>query len=495
MNNQQPIWRHLLTAFVVALGFAFVFGAMVLWIGTTRHKLFATGQEDVDEWPHFSETGEIIIETRSKHNEATFRTLEGKKAEGPPQRPAPGLSMYPKRQPGAVVPWPLGWYDRLASASDKKKPPSSWYLVRDEKRQIGRAYLVGYSAKTRHPVGYLGRQGFSLSRPPLEDWFVVGADTMPRGSAWIFNGFTWGRAPRHDLYNYNSGYTPEESLIFLIDGDNIVTASIATMEVEHFVQAKSPTTVARYVARKQQDSDLEEDEAEPVYGGKIMVREPTELAIYDAETKQRESYPLPEEVRDKSVTAIPLLNKQMLLVRYEVFWDQGLVAEIFRIDQTGELSEKQSVRLGSRRILSNRELAWRTLAVVPIPGGWLLGGTTWWPFRQVQTYKEPTYAAALQSTWNDGWPPLLVVCALGALLAGIAYRWQRRYARPYTPLWCLFVFIMGIPGLLAYWLHFRPIALGKCTECGRVAPRNRDTCAHCDQPFAAPSLLGTEVFA
>jgi len=86
-----------------------------------------------------------------------------------------------------------------------------------------------------------------------------------------------------------------------------------------------------------------------------------------------------------------------------------------------------------------------------------------------------------------------VVIVLSVVAAGLVYRLQKKYCRPDTRLWCLTTLAIGVPGLLAYWALHRCSPLELCAECGQPAPRDRDACAHCEKPFAAPAFLGTEI--
>jgi len=114
-------------------------------------------------------------------------------------------------------------------------------------------------------------------------------------------------------------------------------------------------------------------------------------------------------------------------------------------------------------------------------------------------FKEgPTIASAISWILEQFWPGLLIVVAIGCLSAWLTYRWQRQYFRPHTGAWCTFAFLLGLLGLVAYWLKMSRGKLEACDECHTTVPRDREACeacAACEKPFATPPLVGTEIFA
>jgi predicted amidophosphoribosyltransferase len=58
-----------------------------------------------------------------------------------------------------------------------------------------------------------------------------------------------------------------------------------------------------------------------------------------------------------------------------------------------------------------------------------------------------------------------------------------------------FVFILGVPGLLAYRFHRRWPVLEACPACKQDVPHDREACSHCGSEFPRPEPKGTEVFA
>jgi hypothetical protein len=80
-------------------------------------------------------------------------------------------------------------------------------------------------------------------------------------------------------------------------------------------------------------------------------------------------------------------------------------------------------------------------------------------------------------------------------LAVLCFRRHRRYGLSWPGAWAVLVFLLGVPGFLAYLAHRAWPPRIACPACGKPAPRDRETCLACGKPFAPPAPQGTEVFA
>ncbi len=137
----------------------------------------------------------------------------------------------------------------------------------------------------------------------------------------------------------------------------------------------------------------------------------------------------------------------------------------------------------------NDDQSWLATAVVPAPIA-MAFVVLLPPMR----HPEAT-AAALRWSLSAAWPALVAVSLLGAALAWLCYRRQKRFAQPWTRVWVVFVFLAGLPGLVGYLCHRRWPVLEACPACGRSVPRDRDACAACGAAFPPPPRTGIEVFA
>jgi hypothetical protein len=105
------------------------------------------------------------------------------------------------------------------------------------------------------------------------------------------------------------------------------------------------------------------------------------------------------------------------------------------------------------------------------------------------------YPSALAYATNVAWAPMLAVLLINTALAFLTLRQQRKYRRPGSMVWAVFVFLFGVAGYAAYFIEHWRAKLEECPECGTVVPRDREECAACNAEFAPPARIGTEIFA
>jgi hypothetical protein len=90
--------------------------------------------------------------------------------------------------------------------------------------------------------------------------------------------------------------------------------------------------------------------------------------------------------------------------------------------------------------------------------------------------------------------PILAVVFLA--LAIFAWFWGRRAGleRKTAWYWAVFVFLFGLPGLLAYRLVAGWPARVRCPSCSHRRPIETEACPACRKPWPAPKPSGTEIF-
>jgi hypothetical protein len=532
MNSRAQLWQRLIAATIVAAGIAVVWGVAVGWVVSLAESV--TRRATIREQLAIAYDGTPVILVQSDDQSGTSeldrRTLDGK--PWPKDYELWLSAAYPRRfeLPPGVVQFPIRWNEygaRVGGASDGKKPPTSWYVVSADE-QAAYLYFAGYDPRSKLPVGYIGTKGFRVSPPPLEEQFACTANLPGRvtdrvGSSQYFEPYSIVRY--HDLSAYDR---PAQWLVFLVDGkrfweiDLRERTSRVVMEVpdslsldllrtlESTVQTAKPDDSARHrrpapfrfaalqydVFRALPQAAATDPDAEPPKTrGIVAIRTRDRVLLYDATSRNHWKFTLPGVVVPDTAMSLYWLDTDTVLLNCYGGWSGGDVNHLYWISSEGEIEREEHVELQGYVQPPESQKFWGMCAQMPEPLGWLgmLLGVD--PFWRVQYYKANTYAAALEQTFKIGWPMALVVLVLSLAAAWYAKRLHQRYFRPRPGVWTTFVFACGLPGLIAYWLEHRRAKLEPCSECGATVPRDRDACAVCATPFAAPPPVGTEIFA
>jgi hypothetical protein len=117
------------------------------------------------------------------------------------------------------------------------------------------------------------------------------------------------------------------------------------------------------------------------------------------------------------------------------------------------------------------------------------------PLEEATALSGPEFDRVMSDVAAAYLPPLAALCILSLVLANWTFRRQSRYSRHGAVAWAMFVFIWGVPGLVAYLLHRHWPASETCEKCGKSSPRDRDACLHCGTAFPPPAMKGIEIFA
>jgi len=248
-------------------------------------------------------------------------------------------------------------------------------------------------------------------------------------------------------------------------------------------------------ASANQDHEPDSSSSTPKLIRRLALRSQDRIIIYDPPTKEKREFVIPKDIREKTFNVYSLSPQQLLLSVGQGHWSHGNVVDLLWIASNGEVQRKETAELVNQLPISDRQQAWAFAPAIPVPLVWLGKVSLRDPFWRLQFYKDSTYGAALKSSWDIAWPPLLVVLLISLMATAVARHWHRKYHRQQAGRWCLFVFLLGPAGLLAYWLEHRRAVLEPCANCGELAPRDREACAVCDTPFAEPPRIGTEILA
>jgi hypothetical protein len=533
MSGRGSVWRKLVAATVVTAGVGVVWCLAVGWMTMLAGLL--TGRTAVREDLEIAMDGTPVISVQSDDTSGTSilnrRTLEGKPWPNDYELWQYGVSLRRFELPPGVVRFPIRWSAygaRVGGVTDGKTPPTDWYVVSADP-QAAHFYLTGYDPFSKRAVGYLGTAGFRLSPPPLKEQFTFTANEPGPVTARF-------AIRQHVEINYILQYhgvtsygRPAPWLMFLVDGKRLWevdlrertsrvimkaadSLSLGLVNVlETTVAGKRRAEGARSVATAPNPPAVAENpttsgessgtaagltEEPPKTVGVVAIRTPDRILLYDAMSGKHWQFQLPKEVPPgRGFRAYWLAPDSLLLNCDAGWWSGGEVRELYWIAPDGTIQRQERVELQGYVPPPESHKFWALAAMMPEPLAWLgeLFGVE--PFSRLQDYKADSYGAALAQTLEVIWPMALLVLVVAAVAAWYARRFHRRYFRPHSGTWTAFVFLLGPPGLIAYWLELRRAKLEECGHCGTTVPRDRDACAACESPFPAPPLVGTEVFA
>src|SRR4051794_876312 len=185
MKSNVGIVKRIMAAAVVTTGIAVVWAVVVGWVGTVADSLKPAGEYSSESLIVGTDGTPGIRTDKTTSNIQLVvdrRTLDGKPW---PKKLDTIQSAYfppPYKKPG-LVETPLRWdeyYGRIAGRTDGKDPPAAWYFVRDN-GETGEVYVTGYDGISKLLVGYMGRDGFRASKPPLDEQFNVPMSTNDDG--------------------------------------------------------------------------------------------------------------------------------------------------------------------------------------------------------------------------------------------------------------------------------------------------------------------------
>jgi hypothetical protein len=491
-NTNNPfgfaITRRLVAALIITIGMAIVWGVLAGWAATLLEG-WLQGNNRVYESIVIGRDGTPLVQAYSyPYADVSYRTLDGKAADLPRNEQLDGAYLSEPIRPPRFFDAGKGW-GYSYGASDYSRPRTSWYLI-SPSDSGGRAYFAGFDDFARMPIGYIGRNGFRRSLPPLEDWFELASVRHSRRTVVASTGYLAYNGPNGYRYDRQRDQMPEW-FVYLLDGEQVVEVDLRSRSARRLFEV--PGAIAIGVLSQAVASEAKQGTATV---SRLAVRAKDRILVTDPQSDWRRGFDLPEVIHDQQVTTY-LLDDDKLLLTWTPDRNSRNIVNLIWLEPEGNAVLEESVTLASYSAWAFSERTMATLAVgmVPVPIAWYTIVGMFAPIGLLNSYEEATYSAALTKTLNVCGPAVVVVTVLGLICAWLVWRWQRKYARQSTGWWCAFAFVLGVPGLIAYRLEHRQAKLEACGECGATVPRDRDACAACETPFAAPGLVGTEVFA
>jgi hypothetical protein len=391
------------------------------------------------------------------------------------------------------------WRVRKIQAENSEQD-TIWYFVHDG-RQHGHGYFAGYDVRSKRPIGWIGRAkppsppggenfpaagGHAVqepapqsSDPPADLQFDVDGGMVQ--SRVVFER-PFGDPSQHGGADRTEG-NPWQ--VYLLANDGLWGIDLRNQVARLIFPMRHTVSGGRIAER-----DNYGRWAKPP---RLLLRDLEQIHVLDSPGKEICSYRIPAGLRRESFKLYDLGNSRVLLAEFEYSWQGGESEELYWFDAPGNVAGHQSVP---------RETPWLrrafdpyfTTVTVPSPMLWNIG-VVLYCFERMGRSETLGFPTALGEELFEDWPQLLVVYGVSAVLAVLAYRRQRRYGLEWPWVWVAMVFLFGVPMYLAYLAHRDwPARIG-CRACRQPAPRDREDCLVCGEPFALPAAKGIEVFA
>jgi hypothetical protein len=350
---------------------------------------------------------------------------------------------------------------RIISVVQSLHDTEDWYFVFEDKRE-GHGYFVAFDFRTRERLGYLGKQGFQNDPLPEAEQFRIDGLGLPsfRVASFINGAF----------------FVNLDGLAFLQSGNKLFLINLKSRTARLLLGDKDVLSIATVQKPGAIRSDgLLTDEV------LLAIRTKRDVLLLDFSGKQRQTFELPTNFSARGFDFHLLPDGNALLVANsgkQRETGQGYVeldSDLLWMTPQGEITKRQKLTLRSRRNiqhLSDRAQACLFTMAVPAP---LTGGTmalVLRPWSDSQLIEKP-YAEAVTKSLQDTWPALLSLLILASGLTYLTERRQRKYGLPRSYAWLVFVFLLGLPGYIAYLVH-RPWPLA--------------------DPLPPPDRTGLEVF-
>lgn len=376
---------------------------------------------------------------------------------------------------------PHGWNYRLSLLPSTGLEPAHWYLIHDDSIE-GHAYFAGYDQLTRALVGYLGKDGLVQIQPPEDRQFAIDLRRMGPGGGFT-SGVAGGGHTDFRSQSYQAAHLPSLS-VYLLSGDELWLADLrqgTARQLGAFPGAFDLHLAPLPPGAMDAPEKIEEH---------LMLRTRTEMIQLSLDGKESHHWTIPVEARDRMSFDWYNTGDGRAAVRYSLrFSPSDREDAILWLAADGSVVRREVVAL--RLAETQRVQAGLFAVMLPSPTMYTYMAHK---FASMNLMGDPLNPGRFREVLALYLPFLLLVYGVSTALAICTHRRQTRYALPAAGLWAVFVFLLGVPGWLAYRWHRDWPLLKECGDCHRAAPRDREACAACGQLFAAPPPLGTEIF-
>ena len=333
------------------------------------------------------------------------------------------------------------------------------------------------------PVQFIGKSGFTNTKPNRDEHFAVDGRTVRSG---------YGALSVQYAQAYEPTFTNAGSMVYMVADGRLLEIDFNKRTMRTVLEDKEIYAVGLAF----QALDKVPDEEVNLLPRYIVARSREQLRLIHLKTGEQRVVQLPDELTGAVWTVFYVLSDSMLgqfshysnepTTRNELYWfdDDGTITRHVTKDlKTGNVITNTKVQAGLVSLAGPAPLVSTFGLFVVQPLAYLFSGT------------EASYAHALGRSLGHWWPSLLATYLLGGVLAWTALKRHAALGLQWPRVWMIFVFVGGVPGVLGYLLHRSWPPREECPSCDIPAPRNRNECVACGEAFPAPESKGIELFA
>jgi hypothetical protein len=504
MKKKQTIFLPLVLATLLAVGFIAVVAGVLSWISSMATS--GRGYREYENLVVKSDGTPIIASYNNETWQEVYRTLDGQKLD---KEAAKSMrTLFAAQLMGArdieAIQTPLAATERVQpefdlaclfnqSAADEGGSFVYWYFMHDGKRE-GKGYFAGFDRKSKQSVGYLGREGFCKEVPPQERRFPMDGRLMgpEQYSYGMLPRFYKNQEPSQNEIAYPLVANPAWKTL-MISGDDLLQIDLKTGKTTSLLKAPGMLSLSYIGDYRIQDPKENDD----LRHGLAAVRTADRIIICESTGKTVETFAIPESLRGQFFSFYHIGKDQALINKQKHYVDAMSTEELLWTDSAGKILRRREVELAGRTTHGQSQADyWFGAIFTQSPLVMSIFGLLISPWDDVSWMGgELSYVQAMRLSWVKLWMPLGALVIVAGALAFLCYRRQRRYAQPWTWIWVIFVFLLGLPGYIGYRFHRRWAVLETCPNCKHVVPRDREACAACGRQFPLPDRKGIEVFA
>jgi len=496
--RKSSLLRQLLWAATLASGFGILWVALLLWLGIEIQEAWRKGLRNRSLYEQFvvRSDGTPLIHSMPipavDPPRETCRDLSGRAQDVPERDKLLGaVSTSPAQpEPGFFASQP-GWDQRLKSfVNNERTPTVNWFFVHDGKRE-GAGYFVAYERVSKQRIGFIGLDGFRSQPLPRAEWIPVRGDLVRNYSGWssapVWAGYRarfWGRLDPRDLPP-RLVYVPSGNRLRLVDLDARTVTTV--FEAPDPIESPGIPTLSNWSGGRFPSEQS------------ILVRTKRHMYALDRKHNVTKVFTIPTEVdRQSPADWYDTGDGQAIVVfsrpNQSDEADDVARSTMYRIAADGTIKDQIDFTLKKGSLPRNKQAEAFLLALaLPEPAVLFVVDL----LLAIGTGRTQVGQLVLVGLRGSSGLALLVVLALSAALAIVAWRRSRAFGLPKRDqaAWAVFVLVFGVAAYVGLLLYRRwPIRL-PCPTCHAEAPRDRVACAGCGTTFPDPPLKGIELFA